>query len=101
MLFHKFSDIRVPCQSRPDYRVVVQSHRHTVTGAAERDSALHLAILYSTGQFVREVAVIATLLAVGAVIYDLKPAFLKLSYELGLVLKSCVIAANAYSLHNR
>lgn len=101
MLFHKFSDLRVPCQSRPDYRVVVQSHRHTVTGAAERDSALHLAILYSMGQFVREVAVIATLLAVGAVIYDLKPALLKLSDELGLVLKSCVVAANAYSLHNR
>lgn len=66
---HQLSDLTAPRQPCSDVGILIESHRHAIAGATDRDASLHVATLYALSQLMGIVRIVATLLLTYPIVY--------------------------------
>ena len=85
----------IPSQSGAHALVFVQRHGNAFSATANADAGIHFAALDALGQGVGKVGIVATLIAVGAVIFIGVATLFKILQNVLFEGKSCVIASNS------
>ena len=91
MLTCELSQLGVPAECGTDALVLVGSHRDTVTGGADDDTELELALLDSVSEGVSVIRIVATLGAVASEILHCGSVVLQEQLHLLLERKPCVV----------
>ena len=81
VLTDKVGNLRNPAQAGADALMLVQGHGDTLSAAAHSYTLLYLTVLYTAGQCVAIVGIVATIRSIGAVVLELQPLLLQVFYH--------------------
>ena len=80
VLADEVSNLGDPAESGADALMLVQGHGDSLSAAAHGYTLLYLTVLYTAGQCVAEIGIVAAIGSIGAVVLELQPLLLQVFY---------------------